>query len=72
MGSIPPTPSIHRLRLGLPGFLIPFTPLAFASECQEQTRGPLSPQVFLLISTHFTTTPAIPPPSSALQPRSIE
>ncbi len=27
---IPPTPSIHRLRLGLPGCLIPFAPLAFA------------------------------------------
>ena len=67
MGSIPPTPSIHRLRLGLPGFLIPFATLAFESECQEQTRGPLSPQVFLPISTHFTTTPAIPPPSPALQ-----
>ena len=25
-GSIPPTPSIHRLRLGLPGYLIPFAP----------------------------------------------
>ncbi len=29
--SIPPTPSAHRLRLGLPGYLIPFAPLAFAS-----------------------------------------
>ncbi|KAF1854302.1 hypothetical protein Lal_00007124 [Lupinus albus] len=25
-GSIPPTPSTHRLRPGLPGYLIPFTP----------------------------------------------
>ena len=29
-----PTPSIHRLRLGLPGYLIPFAPLAFAPQCQ--------------------------------------
>ena len=28
-GSIPGTPSIHRLGLGLPGYLIPFAPLAF-------------------------------------------
>ena len=27
---MPPTPSAHRLRLGLPGYLIPFAPLAFA------------------------------------------
>ena len=29
-GSIPVTPSIHRLGPGLPGYLIPFAPLAFA------------------------------------------
>ncbi len=29
-GLIPPTSSVHRLRLGLPGYLIPFAPLAFA------------------------------------------
>jgi hypothetical protein len=29
-GSIPATPSIHRLGPGLPGYLIPFAPLAFA------------------------------------------
>ncbi len=27
----PPTPSLHRLQLGLPGSLIPFATLAFAS-----------------------------------------
>ena len=30
MAFTPPTPSSHRLQLGLPGFLIPFAPLAFA------------------------------------------
>ncbi len=32
--SIPPTPSAHRLQLGLPGYLIPFAPLAFAPQRQ--------------------------------------
>jgi hypothetical protein len=72
MGLTPPTPSPHRLQLGLPGFLIPFATLAFASERQEQSRRPLSPQVFLRISTHFTATPGIPPPSTALKPGSVE
>ena len=31
---MPPTPSAHRLRLGLPGYLILFAPLAFAPERQ--------------------------------------
>ena len=33
-GVDPPTPSIHRLRLGLPGYLILFAPPAFAPERQ--------------------------------------
>jgi hypothetical protein len=72
MAFTPPTPSQHRLQLGLPGFLIPFAPLAFASERQVRSRRPLSPLVFLPISTHFTTTPGIPPPSTALESDSIE
>ncbi len=70
-GVDPPTPSDHRLRPGLPGYLIPFDPLAFASQCQEQSREPPSPRVFLLISTHFTATPAIPLSSPALKNRSF-
>ncbi len=46
-GSIPPTPSAHRLRLGLPGYLIPFAPLAFAPQRQLWSREPPSPPVFL-------------------------
>jgi hypothetical protein len=72
MAFTPPTPSPHRLQLGLPGCLIPFAPLAFASERQEWSRRPLSPLVFLPISTHFTTTPGIPPPSTTLKFDSIE
>ena len=34
-GSIPPTSSGHRLQPGLPGYLIPFAPLAFAHERQN-------------------------------------
>ena len=30
----PPTPSVHRLRLGLPGYLILFAPPAFAPQRQ--------------------------------------
>ncbi len=68
----PPTPSAHRLRLGLPGYLILFAPLAFADQRQGQTREPLSPLVFLPISTDFTLTPGIPLSSSSLKPCSFE
>ena len=67
-----PTPSDHRLRLGLPGYLIPFAPLAFAPQRQGRSRKPPSPPVFLLISTHSTATPAIPLPSPELEPTSID
>src|SRR3989475_5432736 len=70
-GSIPVTPSIHRLGPGLPGYLIPFAPLAFASQRQCRSRMPPSPPVFLQISTHFTATPGIPHPSPELKPSSI-
>ena len=70
-GSIPPTPSIHRLRPGLPGYLIPFAPLAFEPQCQLQSRKPPSPLVFLLISTHFTATLGIPLSSPALKTASF-
>ena len=71
-GSIPPTPSIHRLQRGLPGYLILFAPHAFAPQRQFQSRKPPSPLVFLPISTHFTATPVIPLSSPALKPISIQ
>ncbi len=55
------TPSIHRLRRGLPGYLILFATHAFAPQRQYTTSWPPSPLVFLQISTHFTATPGIPP-----------
>ncbi len=60
-------PSIHRLRRGLPGYLIRFAPHAFVPERQVRPRVVASPLVFLPISTHFTTTPAIPHSSAALE-----
>ena len=68
-GSIPATPSAHRLRRGLPGYLIRFAPRALAPQRRPRPRGPSSPPVFRRISTHFTTTPGIPSPSAAPQPR---
>ncbi|KAL0641259.1 hypothetical protein Bca4012_102801 [Brassica carinata] len=61
-GSIRTAPSIHRLRLGLLGYLIPFAPLAFVSQCQCRPSRVLSPLVFFPISTHFTAPPEIPLP----------
>ena len=55
-----PTPSIHRLGRGLPGYLILFAPHAFVSQRQLWSSKSPSPLVFLPISTHFTATPGIP------------
>ena len=71
-GSIPPTPGIHRLPRGLPGYLILFAPHAFAPQRQLQPSKPPSPLVFLPISTHFTATPGIPLTSAVLKLRSIQ
>src|SRR5262245_13498467 len=62
-------PSGHRLPRGLPGYLIRFAPHAFAPERQRVPSRLVSPWVFLPISTHFTTTPAIPPASGRLESR---
>src|SRR6266704_2754650 len=67
---VPATPSIHRLGLGLPGYLILFAPLAFAPQRQLWSSAPLSPQVFLPISTHFTATPGLLPPVPSSSSRS--
>src|SRR5580704_16572092 len=66
-GSIPRTASIHSLRRGLPGYLIPFAPHAFVPECQERASTLLTPLVFLPISTDFTPTLRIPGTSLALK-----
>jgi hypothetical protein len=65
--SASPRSSAHGLRPGLPGYLIPFAPLAFAPQRQYESRTLLSPSVFLPISTHFTAPPAVPGPPPRLQ-----
>ena len=62
-----PTLSTHRLRRGLPGYLILFATHAFVPQCQLQSRKPPSPLVFLPISTHFTATLGIPLSSPVLK-----
>ena len=71
-GVSPPTPSNHRLRRGLPGYLILFAPHAFEPQRQLQSSKPPSPLVFLLISTHFTATLGIPLTSPALKSNSFQ
>jgi hypothetical protein len=66
-----PPPSAHRLRHGLPGYLIPFAPHAFAPQRQKLASVSPSPPVFLLISTHFTAPPGIPHTSPILESASI-
>ena len=71
-GGNPPTLSIHRLRHGLPGYLILFATHAFEPQRQLQTRQPPSPLVFFHISTHFTATHGVPLSSSALKSLSFQ
>ena len=68
--SCAPTPSIHRLRRGLPGYLILFAPHAFVPQRQLVSSKPPSPLVFLRISTHFTATLGIPLASDPLKKNS--
>ena len=55
-----PTPSLHRLGRGLRGYLIPFAPHAFVSECQYIPSILLSLLAFHRVSTDFTPTHDIP------------
>ncbi len=67
-----PRPSAHRLGPGLPGYLIPFAPLAFAPQRQKRSNTPLSPPAFLPISTHFTAPPEVPHAPTSLETASIK
>src|SRR5919199_1171071 len=66
-----PLPSAHRLGPGLPGYLIPFAPLAFAPQRQKGSSTPLSPPAFLPISTHFTAPPEVPRAPTPLEAAGI-
>ncbi len=65
------TLSNHRLRRGLPGYLILFATHAFVPERQYCHRNLPSQSVFCVISMHFTATPRIPTSSDILKPISI-
>src|SRR5258706_1859364 len=67
-----PTSSTHRLRRGLPGYLILFAPHPFAPQRQIRSRWPPSPPAFFPISTNFTSTLGIPPSSPVLEPFNLE
>ena len=67
-----PTSSAHRLRRGLPGYLILFAPHAFVPQRQYRASEPPSPLVFLRISTNFTSTLAVPLTSPELKILSIK
>ena len=64
--------SIHRLRRGLPGYLILFAPHAFAPQRQYRASEPPSPLVFFRISTNFTSTLGVPLTSLGLKTSSIK
>ena len=67
-----PLPSTHRLGPGLPGYLIPFAPLAFVSQCQHIPSRLFSPLAFQTISTHFTAPPFVPATPTSLELVSIK
>jgi hypothetical protein len=69
--SVSPTASDHRLRRGLPGYLILFAPHAFVPQRQLYSSELPSLSVFCGISMHFTATLHIPPTSFTLQTNSI-
>jgi hypothetical protein len=63
-------PSCHQDG-GHSRYLIPFAPLAFAPQRQKRSSAPLSPPVFLPISTHFTAPPEVPHAPTSLEIRSL-
>ena len=67
----PPKASHHRLRRGLPGYLILFDPHAFVPQRRSRPRQMPPQSVFCAISMHFTATPHIPPAATVSQPPSI-
>jgi hypothetical protein len=66
------TASIHRLRRGLPGYLILFATHAFVHQCQLVLSKLPSQLVFYVISMHFTATLHIPPTSIQFKITSIK
>ena len=69
--SVSPTASNHRLRRGLPGYLILFDPHAFVPQRQCRLSKLPTQLVFCVISKHFTATLHIPPTLTILKTDSI-
>ena len=67
-----PTSSTHRLGRGLRGYLIPFAPHAFVSQCQRMSSTLSSLLAFYHISTDFTPTHGIPGASPLLDSGSFQ
>ena len=67
-----PTASVHRLRRGLPGYLIPFATHAFVHQRQYVVGHLPSRSVFYVISMHFTATPHVPATPQRLKTHSIK
>ena len=65
-----PTASHHRLRRGLPGYLILFDPHAFVHQRRCGLRQVPPQSAFCVISMHFTATPRIPAAATVSQNRS--
>ena len=65
--NISQTTSNHRLRRGLPGYLILFDPHAFVLDRQLWLSKLPTQLEFLVISKHVTATQRIPPTSSILK-----
>ncbi len=66
-----PTASPHRLRRGLPGYLILFAPHAFVPQRQSRYSNLPTQWAFYQVSMHFTATPDIPVTSAESKPNSI-
>ena len=69
--SVSPAVSHHRLRRGIPGYLIQFYPHAFVPQRQIDAGMLPSQSEFCVISMHFTATPRIPPAPYVLKPTSF-
>ena len=65
------TAGIHRLRRGLPGYLILFDTHAFVPQRQTRPGRLPSRSEFCAISMHFTATRRIPPAPCALKDASF-
>ena len=66
------TASNHRLRHGLPGYLILFAPHALVPQRQSSRSSLPTQLVFWVISMHFTATRPVPAASNTFKTSSIQ